>query len=403
MPTPSQTQSTPHTGKQSRRIKPNPNYPPLSAHVATQEYRDRIASASQSPSSTPTPKQKSKPPTDSGDDERREAWEERLVLLEARVVAIEEERKSLREEVWRLRDRLEESEFARGQLEERMKKYEQWEEKTEEIRKEVKKETEERRKREKEIMEVEKEERQKEIKEVEERVTRQLGGSVGAETAAPECHQRPEEEQRHRCLILTDSNGRDVTADSVRNHIPREQRANYDINIEVIYRVEDAIHRLAQGALDVIGHVVVVDNITNNVRGGWRHPPDTPAQLIQRIDALRQKLLSLGAAAVVVAEIKPMSIIDVRPYNRALHEYLNNCGPTGFGCKTQIRMEYLRSDGYHVNPLYDSVVDRTYACALLGRHVPCPTPDDNFVPTYIRRRWEQEWPRLVGQGWGVGP
>ena len=40
--------------------------------------------------------------------------------------------------------------------------------------------------------------------------------------------------------------------------------------------------------------------------------------------------------------------------------------------------------------------ERTYACALLGIPVPCPTPFDQFVPENVRRSWEREWPEIGG-------
>ena len=146
----------------------------------------------------------------------------------------------------------------------------------------------------------------------------------------------------------------------------------------------------------------MVDNLTNNIRGSWRSQADSLQQLVNRVDRLRQTLLAAKAAAVVVIEVKPMRIVDVRPFNRLLSEYLRNCGTSGYGCKTQIRMEFLKPDGYHINPYYDSVIDRTYACALRGIEVPCPTPEQNFIPDFVRHRKDQDWPRLVGQGMGWG-
>ena len=63
-------------------------------------------------------------------------------------------------------------------------------------------------------------------------------------------------------------------------------------------------------------------------------------------------------------------------------------------CLEKRRLEHLKADGFHIRPQYDGVIDKTYACAILGLNVPFPTPVDQFVPTQIRRRWEQEWPRL---------
>ena len=103
------------------------------------------------------------------------------------------------------------------------------------------------------------------------------------------------------------------------------------------------------------------------------------------------------AVAVVVCQLKPMETTDVTPYNQLLDEYLvreRDRGRDGFGCRTQIRLEFLKSDGYHLRPKFGSVLDRTYACALLGIHVPFPTPLDEFTPRFIWQRWESEWPRL---------
>ena len=104
-----------------------------------------------------------------------------------------------------------------------------------------------------------------------------------------------------------------------------------------------------------------------------------------------------SAAAVIVSEVKPMQVADIRPYNGLIHEYLMSCGESGYGCRTQMRMEFLSTDGYHVNPRYDSIRDRTYACAFVGFHVPEPVGADTFIPGFIRRRWETNWPRLVSK------
>ena len=103
-----------------------------------------------------------------------------------------------------------------------------------------------------------------------------------------------------------------------------------------------------------------------------------------------------GAAAIVTCQIKPMQIDDVSPYNNALSEYLK-AQRGGYGCSTQIRLGFLKPDGYHVRPQYDSVIDKTYACAVRGVHVIDPTPLDEFIPDHVRRSWQQAWPRLGGQ------
>ena len=128
----------------------------------------------------------------------------------------------------------------------------------------------------------------------------------------------------------------------------------------------------------------------------WRNPPESPERVVDRVARLRELLLSSAAAAVVVCEAKPLAFLDVRPFNQLLNRYLDSCGVGGYGCKTQIKMSFLAADGVHVNPQFDSVIDRTYACALIGTHVPNPASDDDFIPPYLRRRWEIQWPRLGG-------
>ena len=113
---------------------------------------------------------------------------------------------------------------------------------------------------------------------------------------------------------------------------------------------------------------------------------------------LREYILSKSAKAVIVCELKPMMRVDVRPYSSQIHEYLLACGKGGYGCRTQIRLRYLRDDGFHVQHKHDSILDRTYACALLGVHVPDPTPISDLVTDDLKRKWENQWPRTGGKG-----
>ena len=123
-----------------------------------------------------------------------------------------------------------------------------------------------------------------------------------------------------------------------------------------------------------------------------------PQDFVCGVNKLRGTLSLSGAAAVVVCQVKPMELGDVSPYNELLSDYLRG-QRGGFGCSTQIRLGHLRSDGYHVNPQFDSIIDKTYACAIRGIPVHDPTPRGAFVPMFMRRRYETEWPRLGG---GVG-
>ena len=117
-----------------------------------------------------------------------------------------------------------------------------------------------------------------------------------------------------------------------------------------------------------------------------------------RTDRLRRSILAAGATAVIICEIKPMWHIDVTPFNSRLHDYLTALGGYGYGIDTQIRLDFLKSDGFHIKREYDSVLDRTYAYAIMGIPVPSPTPKDEFVPFHIRRMREVEFPALPGRG-----
>ena len=168
-----------------------------------------------------------------------------------------------------------------------------------------------------------------------------------------------------------------------------------EIDVKAVYTLDGAFYAIERGECDVQGATVVLDALTNDVRGTRSLPPATPQQLVHRVDRLRRYLMR-----VVVCQLKPMEIIDVTAFNCQLNDYLRReklAGRHGFGCRTQIRLEFLRNHGFHVWPEYDSLIDHSYACAFLGIPVPNPTPWDAFVPQSVRQRWETEWPRLIGR------
>ena len=211
---------------------------------------------------------------------------------------------------------------------------------------------------------------------------------------------------RKKCIILTDSNGREATDVSIKNHFPKEEREKYDISVVAAYTTEEAYRRVGTKEIDVDDAAVVVDLLTNDVRGTRQRPAASPEELVRRVHMLRERLQEAGASSVVVCQIKPMEVADVTPYNTLMEDYLRTQKGTGygFGCRTQVRRSYLRSDGYHVQKQYESVIDRTYACAILGWHVPSPTPFEDFLPGFARRRYQTEYPSLMGgneQGRGL--
>ena len=168
-----------------------------------------------------------------------------------------------------------------------------------------------------------------------------------------------------------------------------------DISVVVAYTTEEAARLVGSGKLNVRGATGIVDNLTNDIRGTRLRPAVSPPELVRNVDRLRGRLKSEGATDVVVCQAKPMQTADVTPHNQQLSEYLRG-QVRGYGCRTQIRLEYLKSDGFHIRPQFDSVIDKTYACAIRGVSVPSPTPPNEFVPISVRRRWESDWPRISG-------
>ena len=193
-----------------------------------------------------------------------------------------------------------------------------------------------------------------------------------------ENQQQPQQpQQSQRCVVLTDSNGREATPDSIRNHMTHDERRLYDIEVAVPYTLEAAIQRVDRGAIDVRGAIVIIDCLTNDIRGTRLRPSVSPQQLVCGVDRLRRVLKMAGAKAAVVCQVKPMRLGDVSPYNDHLSDYLRG-QKWGFSCRTQIRLSYLKPDGYHVRPQYDSIIDKTYACAIRGIPVIDPTPPLNL-------------------------
>ena len=203
-------------------------------------------------------------------------------------------------------------------------------------------------------------------------------------------------------LILADSNAKGTTADSVKNYIPKEECDNLDVRIVIPYTLEEAYRRVGSGDIDVNGANVIIDVLTNDIRGTWRRPAATPEELVWRVDRLRGRLRDAGAVATVVCQPKPMEVVDVSPYSSAIHDYLQAQGGMGFGCGTQVRRNFLERDGYHIQPRFASVISITYACAVLGWHVPDPTPWEDFKPEWERRRFDADYPSLVRNAWGQG-
>ena len=189
-----------------------------------------------------------------------------------------------------------------------------------------------------------------------------------------------------KCVVITDSNGRGTSANTIKNHVPKEESEGLEIEVVVAYTMEEAFHRIRRGEIEVEGKVVVVDNVTNDVRK-VREPWEVTRRVGKLLDVLEK------AAAVVVVQVKPIRSLDVTDFNKAIHRLCVSREGV-FGCHTQITMRDLASDGFHVSPHCGDIVDKTYACAILGKPVPCPTPPEGFFHPWQSAAYEQEWPRV---------
>lgn len=338
-----------------------------------------------------------------GEEVEAEKWKERLAIMEKDFEIIREEKKTLKAELSDLRDKLEEEVWARGRLE---TKVEELKDKLAEMENEnggggggggVTIE------RANEVIDKRLETNLKEIQELEKRLSAKIEKRVEERGGGGGGEREREEENRvkQRCVVFTDSNGRDVTHGSIMNHVPRERRDKMETEVVVAYTLEETYRRIDRGEIALGGSTVLIDNLTNDVRGTRSRPAVSPRQLIRLVDRVRRRVMAAGAEAVVVCQLKPMQTADVTPYNDLLNGYLRaekDKGRDGFGCQTMIRLDSLKADGFHIRPDFISVVARTYACAFLGIEVPDPTPWDKFAPSHDRTAWESDWPRLAGGG-----
>ena len=316
------------------------------------------------------------PNGDDNDDKHQGKFEglaARLAAMEERMKRKEEDGAIMKEEVRRLRDRVEEGEWANSQLKTKVASLEV------EVTA-LKKELEEEEKRVKDMERNRGGESQIRNGGGESQIRngggesqirngggvsqiRKGGGENQLRNGGGESRHRSGERQharpKQRCVIITDSNGRGATSDSIKNHIPRGERDNYDIEVAVAFTVEAAFHRVARRSIDVRGATVIVDNLTNDARGTSTRKAVSPHELVSYVDKLASKLSEAGATAMVVCQLKPMQVTNVTPYNELLGKYLRSQGSVGYGCRTQIRLNYLKADGFHVLPQYDSIIDKT--------------------------------------------
>ena len=139
----------------------------------------------------------------------------------------------------------------------------------------------------------------------------------------------------------------------IKNHVPREEREGLEIEVVVAYTMEEAYHRIRRKEIEVEGKLVVVDNVTNDVRK-VKEPWEVARRMGKLLDVLGD------SAAVVAVQVKPIRHLNVNHVNRAIHRLCISRDKV-YGCHTQIRMCDLARDGFHVSPHCGDIMDNTYA------------------------------------------
>ena len=173
--------------------------------------------------------------------------------MEERIAQLEEEGRRTREEVSGLRDKLEKEVWARQRLEEKLKERESADSgRQEEPPREWK-----------QVME-----------ETETRVLKKIEEKE---------REREREKQKKHCIIFTDSNGRNTAMpESVKSHIPAEERDNYEVKLVITYRVAEALDKVKAGGLGINGAIVVIDCLSNDARQTRNGPHLSPCKLTER-------------------------------------------------------------------------------------------------------------------------
>ena len=325
----------------------------------------------------PTPSSNEPIANEASGDDAREKWGKTIESLENRVRELEDEKGKLVKQIGDLRDKMEEEVWARKRLEEKLEG---------ETMRAV-------------PVSEDQQEWRRELKNTEDRIMRKLEEEEERRTAtavAASAMARP----RTRCVIISDSNGRNsTTPESVRSHLPADCRDDFDIELFIAYRVEEAEDKVKSGGIDAKDAYIIIDCLSNNARDTRTEPALSPIQLVIKLDTLRTRLWTAGAAGIVVCALKPTQRTDVTFHNEAVHAYLRDKMTIdgGGGCGSQTRLEYLGRDGLHVRPQFYRVIQEKYACIISGKPLPSPTPADGFVPDQLRQAREREWPS-IGNG-----
>ena len=195
-----------------------------------------------------------------------------------------------------------------------------------------------------------------------------------------------------KVVVFTDSNGRNATTpDSILQHLPAKDRDGYDIQLEIVFHVEEATSRLESEEITIPGSYFIIDCLSNDARDTRSGPALTPNELVSKVASLREKLWAGGAAGVVVCSLRPTLRADIGLHNFAVHRYLLSQKEIdgGHGSCSQVRLEHLRLDGLHLQPQFFHILQRTFANIIQGKDNPPPTPTRDSLPMHVRNTWNR--------------
>ena len=80
----------------------------------------------------------------------------------------------------------------------------------------------------------------------------------------------------------------------------RATKLRYEI--VVAYTLDETTHRIERRDIDVGGTLVIVDNLTNDVRGTRGRKAASPDELVFRVKRLRERILAAAARSVLFAK-----------------------------------------------------------------------------------------------------
>jgi hypothetical protein len=144
-----------------------------------------------------------------------------------------------------------------------------------------------------------------------------------------------------------------------------------------------------QNILNNDGAHVIIDVTTNDLQGARALPRAAPEEVTDHVERLVAAVKEKAVVGVIICETKPMSIMNVTPLSDILHR---RCQKQKVGwCQTQVKLEHMKEDGYHIRPPFLQIIDNTCACAVMWVRVPHPTLPYKKWKHQLR---EQEWPRM---------